>query len=73
MDLDHVFSRRRWRERFRSEEDVQLDARRDGREPNATIDEVGSAPATGKTGNGQGSGDPSSPGWAGLGGLGGGH
>lgn len=68
MDLTHVFSRRRWRERFRSEEDVQLDARRDGREPDATIDEVGSAPATGKTGNGQGSGDPSSPGWAGLGG-----
>jgi hypothetical protein len=76
MDLNHVFARRRWRERFRSEEDVQLDARREGREPDATIDEVGSAPKTGKAGkagNGQGSGDPSSPGWAGLGGLGGGY
>jgi hypothetical protein len=73
MDLNHVFSSRRWRERFRSEDDVQLDARREGREPDATIDEVGSAPATGKTGNGQGSGDPSSSGWAGLGGLGGGY
>ena len=73
MDLTHAFSRRRWRERFRSEEDVQDDARRAGREPDATVDEVGSAPATGKAGNGQGSGDPSSPGWAGRGGVGGGY
>jgi hypothetical protein len=73
MDFEHVFSRRRWRERLRSEEDVQDDALREGREPDATVDEVGSAPATGRAGNGQGSGDPSSPGWAGLGGLGGGY
>jgi hypothetical protein len=67
MDLSHVFSVRRWRERFRSEDEVLLRARLDGREPDATIDEVGSAPATGAVGNGQGSGNPSSPGWAGWG------
>jgi hypothetical protein len=72
MDLAHVFSGRRWRERFRSEAEVQLDARREGREPDATIDEVGAAPRTGRVGNGQGSGDPSNPGWSGLAGGGGG-
>jgi hypothetical protein len=72
MDFSHVFSRQRWRERFRSEEEVQDDALRDGREPDATVDEVGAAPRTGRSGNGQGSGDPSSPGWAGLAGGGGG-
>jgi hypothetical protein len=69
MDLSHVFSWQRWRARFRSDEEVQLDATREGREPDATIDEVGSAPRAGRPGNGQGSGDPSSSGWAGLGGL----
>ena len=72
MDLSHALSRRRWRERFRSEDEVQLDARREGREPDATVDEVGAPPRTVRTGNGQGSGDPSSPGWAGLSGHGGG-
>lgn len=38
-----------------------------GREPDATVDEVGKAPKGGKVGNGQGSGEPSSPGWAGWG------
>jgi hypothetical protein len=70
MDLSHVFSWRRWRERFRSEEDVQHSALADGREPDATVDEVGSAPRGNHLGNGQGSGDPSSPGWAGWGGVG---
>lgn len=67
MDFAHVFSRRRWRERFRSEEEVQADARAGGREPDATVDEVGKAPKGGKVDNGQGSGEPSSPGWAGWG------
>jgi len=67
MDLSHAFSVRRWRERFRSEEDVLLSARLDGREPDAIVDEVGSAPAASPVGNGQGSGNPSSPGWAGWG------
>jgi hypothetical protein len=65
MDFAHVFSRRRWRERFRSEEEVRADAHASGREPDATVDEVGNAPGGGMVGNGQGSGDPSSPGWAG--------
>ncbi|MGI9096962.1 MAG: hypothetical protein ACR2H2_00420 [Solirubrobacteraceae bacterium] len=67
MDLSHAFSLRRWRERFRSEEDVLLRARRDGREPDAIVDEVGSASAASLVGNGQGSGNPSSPGWTGWG------
>jgi len=70
MDLSYVFSRRRWRERFRSEEEVQRSAGADGREPDATVDEVGSAPPGSHVGNGQGSGDASSPGWAGWGGSG---
>jgi hypothetical protein len=69
MDLTHVFSRQRWRDRFRSEEEVRLDVTREAREPDATVDEVGSAPRVGRVGNGQGSGDTSSSGWAGLGGL----
>jgi hypothetical protein len=72
MDLSHVFSRKRWSERFRSEEEVQREALRAGREPDATVDEVGASPPIGRTGNGQGSGDPSSPGWAGWSGGGGG-
>jgi hypothetical protein len=31
MDLSHVVSRKRWSERFRSEQDVQRQALRDGR------------------------------------------
>jgi hypothetical protein len=73
MDLPNVFSRQRWRERLRSEEEVRLDALRDGREPDVTVDEVGASPRTGRRGNGQGGGDPSSPGWAGSSGLGGGY
>jgi hypothetical protein len=69
VDLSHVFSWQRWRDRLRSEDEVQLDATREGREPDSTVDEVGSAPRVGRAGNGQGSGDPSSSGWAGLGGL----
>lgn len=65
MDFSHAFSRRRWREWFRSEEEVQGSAYAEGREPDATVDEVGSAPATSPAANGQGSGNPSSPGWAG--------
>ena len=65
MDLSHVFSARRWRERFRSEAEVLDSAGEDERTPDATVDEVGNAPATGRVGNGQGTGDPSNPGWAG--------
>jgi hypothetical protein len=49
---------------------VAADARASGREPDATVDEVGSAPRGGVVGNGQGSGDASSPGWAGWAGGG---
>jgi hypothetical protein len=67
MDFSHVFSWRRWRGRFRSEEEVQRIAHAEGREPDSTVDEVGSTPKLGGLGNGQGSGDPSSGGWAGWG------
>ena len=47
---------------------MQARDRAAGREPDATVDEVGKAPKVGAVGNGQGSGDPSSSGWAGWGG-----
>jgi hypothetical protein len=76
-----AFSLRRWLDRFKSEERVVADQRSEGRAPDATVDEVGAAldnvgfhgqPIRSKGGSGQGSGDPSSPGWAGWGGSGGG-
>jgi hypothetical protein len=77
MDLSHAFSWTRWRRRFTSEAAVRADSIAEGRSPDATVDEVGvphdnigfdghtnlSSPA----GNGQGTGDPSSPSWAGYG------
>ena len=47
---------------------MQARDRAAGREPDATVDEVGKAPKVSTVGNGQGSGDPSSSGWAGWGG-----
>ena len=75
MDFSHAFSLSRWRARFRGEEPEHPG---DDRAPDATVGEVGPAPATvgfdgrpisSRAGNGQGSGDPSSPGWAGWGGV----
>ena len=68
MDLDHVFSLRRWRDRFRSEDDVRDDQIANGRAPDATVDEVGVPERSRYTGNGQGSGDVASWGRAGWGG-----
>ena len=76
MDFDHAFDLRRWRQRFKSEEAIRAEAVASGQAPDATVDEVGSAPQAegfegtplaGHTGNGQGTGDPFSPGWAGWG------
>jgi hypothetical protein len=77
VDYSHVFDLRRWRQRFRGEQGIAQDARDAGRVPDATTDEVGAAPDpvgfAGRPrrgsgpGNGQGSGDPRSGGWAGWG------
>jgi glyoxylase-like metal-dependent hydrolase (beta-lactamase superfamily II) len=76
VDFDHVFQLRRWRQRFKSEDAIRAVAVAAGQAPDATVDEVGSAPRPegfkgtplpGHTGNGQGSGDPAGPGWAGWG------
>jgi hypothetical protein len=76
VDLDHVFDLRRWRQRFKSEEAIRAEAVASGQSPGATVDEVGSAPQPegfegtplkGHAGNGHGTGDPFSPGWAGCG------
>jgi hypothetical protein len=80
MDWSHAFSVARWRARFRTEDAVASDARAAGRAPDASVDEVGvpgeavgfDGPIASPTGNGQGSGTPGSPGWAGWG-TGGGH
>lgn len=71
-----AFTWRRWRRRFMSEQAVQDEERAEGRAPDATVDEVGAAgdnvgfdgePIHSKVSNGYGTGDPSSPGWAGWG------
>lgn len=71
---DTAFTRRRWRDRFKSERQVAAAQRAAGRAPDATIDEVGASrdnvgwqgqPIHSKAGNGPSSSDPSSPGWAG--------
>jgi hypothetical protein len=72
MDFSHVFDLRRWRERFRSDQAIREESLAAGRTPDATADEVGSAPPregfSGQLGpNGQGSGDVGGPGWAGWG------
>src|SRR3954452_6885295 len=76
MELSHVLDPRRWRQRFRSESDVRTETIAAGQAPDATVDEVGSAPAPegfegtalhGHTGSGYGTGDPGGPGWAGWG------
>jgi hypothetical protein len=76
MDWSHAFDPRRWRRRFKSEDEVAEEARAAGRAPDATVDEVGSAgdnvgfdgrPIRSAPGNGQGSDQPLGPGWAGWG------
>lgn len=74
VDLSHAFDPRRWRQRFKSEEDVRAEAAASGQAPDATVDEVGEAQAAegfegrrlpGGPGNGYGTGDVGGPGWAG--------
>lgn len=77
MDFSHASDRLRWRHRFDSEAQVLADALAAGRAPDATVDEVGvpgedvgfdgHTPLRSSTTNGYGTGDPSSPGWAGWG------
>ncbi len=77
MDFSHVFNLRRWRSGFKG--DVK-EPGQPGHAPDATPDEVGAPSdnigfdgtplASGPSGNGQGTGDPRSPGWAGWGGMG---
>ncbi len=78
MEWEHVFNLNRWRARFRSEASVRDDSVTAGRTPDATVDDVGASQIgadsfDGKPlpeasrGNGQGSGDPFSGGWAGRG------
>ncbi len=71
MDYSHVFNLRRWRQRFRSEQSVREESVSAGRTPDATIDEVGSAPPPERPnheqGNGYGTGDVGGSGWAGWG------
>ncbi len=71
-------SRLRWR--FMSETAVRREEMADGRVPDATVDEVGvpgedvgftGSPIHSRGGNGYGTGDPHSPGWAGWSGYGG--
>jgi hypothetical protein len=71
-----AFTLRRWLDRFKTEERVVAEQRSTGREPDATLDEVGAPmdnlgfdgrPLRSMGGTGHGSGDPSSPGWAGWG------
>jgi hypothetical protein len=71
---DSVFTRRRWRNRFKSDARVAAEQRAAGRMPDATADEVGAPadnvgwqgqPIRSKAGSGGGSLDPSSPGWVG--------
>ena len=78
MDFSHVFDRNRWQRRFESEAAAVADAIADGRVPDATVDEVGvphhnvgfdgRTPIQSRVSSGYGTGDPSSPGWAGWGG-----
>lgn len=71
MDFSHVFDPRRWRQRFRSEQSVREASVAAGQTPDATIDEVGSAPPPKRPdhelGSGHGTGDVGGPGWAGWG------
>jgi hypothetical protein len=45
MDLSQVLDPRRWRQRFKSESDVRAETIAAGQAPDATVDEVGPAPA----------------------------
>jgi hypothetical protein len=77
VDYSHVFNLRRWRERFRGEQEIVEEALEAGRTPDATTDEVGAAPdPVGFDGqpfepdplpNGFGTGTVGGPGWAGWG------
>jgi hypothetical protein len=44
VDFSHVVQLRRWRQRFRSEDAIRAEAVGAGQAPDATVDEVGSAP-----------------------------
>jgi len=72
-----AFTFRRWRRRFASEETVVAEQRAAGHAPDATADEVGvpkdnvgfeGRPMKAMKGNGNGTGDPFSSGFAGWGG-----
>jgi hypothetical protein len=75
---ESAFTLRRWRERFKTDQRVVAEQLEDGHAPDATSDEVGvphdnigfegRPMRSGPKGNGQGSGDPFSSGWAGWGG-----
>src|SRR3954463_12586496 len=74
MELSPVLDPRRWRQRFKSEADVRAETIAAGQAPDATVDEVGSAPAPegfegtalpGHHGRGYGPGDPRGAGWGG--------
>jgi hypothetical protein len=76
MRLLEVWRGSRWRRRIMSEAAVRDEELADGRAPDATVDEVGvpgddvgfdGRPIRSTVGNGYGTGDPSSPGWAGWG------
>jgi hypothetical protein len=76
VDFSHVFNLDRWRRRFRSEQEMVVEALAAGRVPDATVDEVGASgdavgfegrPLHSRPENGQGSGDPGGPNWAGWG------
>ena len=76
MSLRKIWRKARWRRRFMGETAVRAEQLADGRSPDATVDQVGvpgddvgfdGRPIHSKPGNGYGTGDPSSPGWAGWG------
>jgi hypothetical protein len=74
MHLLALWRSSRLRRRFMSESAVRAEALADHRAPDATVDEVGvpgedigfdGSPMRSRLQNGYGTGDPSSPGWAG--------
>jgi hypothetical protein len=76
MSLVEAWRTSRLRRRFMSESAVLSEELAAGRAPDATVDDVGAAgenvgfdgrPLRSKVESGYGTGDPSSPGWAGWG------
>lgn len=73
-----AFTFRRWRARFKSDERILREQQAEGQTPDATSEQVGvphenvgftgRPMRSGPKGNGQGTGDPFSSGWAGWGG-----